>query len=66
MLQAPEVIEQSPDNIGFRKDGSGAASDGYDEAADIWSLGITAMEVGAEWGCGPGVYASSDWCGHPK
>lgn len=50
-LQAPEVIEQSPDNVGFRSDGSGRPDDGYDEAADIWSLGITAMEVRVSQAC---------------
>ncbi len=56
--QAPEVIEQSPDNVGFRNDGSGRPDDGYDEAADIWSLGITALEVRP---APAGI--SAQWCG---
>lgn len=52
LWMAPEVIEQSPDNVGFRAAGAGAPADGYDEAADVWSLGITAMEVGGRGLCG--------------
>lgn len=41
LWMAPEVIEQSPDTA---PPGS-TPGDGYDEAADIWSLGITAIEL---------------------
>ena len=39
LWMAPEVIRHSPDLI------NDDATLGYDEAADIWSLGITAIEV---------------------
>ncbi len=45
LWMAPEVIQQSPDNQ-FES----TQSDGYSESADIWSLGITAIEV--RGGCG--------------
>lgn len=39
LWMAPEVIRHSPDLI------NDETNLGYDEAADIWSLGITAIEV---------------------
>jgi len=39
LWMAPEVIHQNPE-VGEQEKGSG-----YDESADIWSLGITAIEI---------------------
>lgn len=51
LWMAPEVIEQAPD--AQRGPGDSQHGDGYDTSADIWSLGITAIEARMEsGGCG--------------
>lgn len=59
LWMAPEVIEQAPERHSGVPGGPDDARDGYNMSADIWSLGISAIEVGAwsdcfVWGGGRG------------
>lgn len=54
LWMAPEVIEQSPD-AGPPRGGAPSDDGGYDTSADIWSLGVTAIEVRA---CGVAFYGA--------